>query len=134
MGGKCIIRDEKTFKKIAKGARNTGNHEQEPGKKMWQMTAFENSYSVDGNDTPLKRNSKLKHVFVLLGCTILFCYFTLFIETLTFKSKFLLITFIACLLTKLMIKLFTYSTAFNMSAYCYIIFNFFPVQRLFIFK
>lgn len=32
MGGKCTVRDEKTFKKIAKGASNTGNHEQEPEK------------------------------------------------------------------------------------------------------
>lgn len=33
MGGKHTIRDEKTFKKITKRARNTGNHVQEPGKK-----------------------------------------------------------------------------------------------------
>lgn len=33
VGGKCTIRDEKTFKKITKRARNTGNHVQEPGKK-----------------------------------------------------------------------------------------------------
>lgn len=56
MGGKCTIRDEKTFKKITKGARNTGNHEQESGKKeTGQMIVFENSYCMDGNDryTPL---------------------------------------------------------------------------------
>lgn len=33
MGGKCTIKYEKTFKKIAKGARNIRKHEQKPGKK-----------------------------------------------------------------------------------------------------
>lgn len=51
MGGKCTIRDEKTFKKITKGARNTENHEQEPGKKkLGQMIVFQDSYCMDGND------------------------------------------------------------------------------------
>lgn len=33
VGGKCTRKDEKTFKKITKRARNTGNHVLEPGGK-----------------------------------------------------------------------------------------------------
>lgn len=58
-----------------------------------------------------------KKMFVLLGCTILFCYFTLFIGSTPSNSKPLLIIFIAGLLAKLRIKPFIYGTAFSMSAY-----------------
>lgn len=115
MGGKCTIKYEKTFKKTAKGARNIRKHEQKPGKKMGQMIVFEDSYCMDGNDryTPLKWNSRLKYMFVLLGCIILFCYFPLFMGSISFNLKSLLIIFIVGLLSKLTIMLFIYTTAFK---------------------